>query len=128
VEYPYLVVSTNIENSHADVISISNFRRTKEKIKKKIKKGIGLEIMITNIRKSDSAGIGRWFEDIRELHSLCRLVRCQLIISSGANSIYEMVPGASFDAILRSCRIVPQHHWHEMNEWLMQRLSRRVLN
>jgi RNase P/RNase MRP subunit p30 len=92
----------------------------------KIRKGIGLEMLITPIRKRDSASVGRWFEDIRELHLFCHSISCQLVLSSGATSVYEMVSGRCFDAILRNCGIKPDRYWSEMDEWIQQRFSRRV--
>ena len=131
VKYPYLIVSDNIENSnmsgHTDIITISSFRRAKDRLRKrKIRNGIGLEMMITPIRKLDGIGVAKWFEDIRELCLFCHSTHCQLILSSGANSICEMVSGRCFDAILRNCDIEPDKHWHEMEEWIEECLSRRV--
>jgi RNase P/RNase MRP subunit POP5 len=106
-------------------VPIRDFRRVKEKLKK-VKKGIGLEITIAPARKMDAASIGRWFEDIRELYSFCHSSRCQLILSSGATSMHEMVSGPCLDAILKYCGIEPERHWREMSGWLEARLARRV--
>lgn len=125
VKYPYLVVSDNVDEP-ADVITISDFRRVKEKLKKKTKKGTGLEVMVAPARKMDSIGIGRWLEDIKDLYSFCHSSRCQFVISSGAKSIHEMVSGPCLDAILKNCGIAPQMYWGEMDSWLDARLSRRV--
>jgi RNase P/RNase MRP subunit p30 len=126
VKYPYLVVSEDIENGRADMLVISNFRREKDHLKKKARKGIGLEIMVAPARKKDAVGVARWFEDLRDLYSFCHLSRCQFVLSSGANSMHEMVSGPCLDAILKNCGIDPQDHWDEMNKWLESRLSRRV--
>lgn len=123
-KYPYLLVSDKTEE-HADVVAIRDFRRAREKLKK-VKKGTGLEITIAPARKMDAAGVGGWFEDIRELYSFCHSTRCQLILSSGATSMQEMVSGPCFDAILKNCGIDPERHWREMNGWLEARLARRV--
>jgi hypothetical protein len=119
------VVSDNMEEP-ADVVTIRDFRRSKEKLKKKVKKGTGLEITIAPARKMDAAGVGRWLEDIGELYSFCHSSRCQLVLSSGATTMHEMVSGSCLDAILRNCGIDPERHWQEMNSWLEARLSRRV--
>ncbi len=126
VKYQYLVVSEDIENGRADMLMISNFRRAKDHLKKKARKGIGLEVMVAPARKMDAIGVAKWFEDLRDLYSFCHSSRCQFVLSSGANSMNEMVSGPCLDAILKNCGIDPQEHWDEMNEWLESRLSRRV--
>jgi hypothetical protein len=124
-KYQYLVVSDKIEEP-ADVVAIRDFRRAKDKLKKKVKKGTGLEVTIAPARKMDAAGVGRWLEDVGELYSLCHSSRCQLILSSGASSTHEMVSGPCMDAILKNCGIDPERHWRELNSWLDARLARRV--
>jgi len=126
IRYPYLVVSNDLENGRADLLTIGSFNRAKEHLKKKSRKGTGIEIMIAPVRKLDGAGVAKWFEDVRDLYSFCHSSRCQLVLSSGASSINEMVSGPCFDAILKTCGIDPQKHWKEMNWWLESRLSRRV--
>lgn len=125
VKYPYLVVSDTADRP-ADVLTVNDFRRVKERLKKKVKKGTGLEVTVAPARKMDAASVGRWFDNIRELHSFCHSSRCQLVLSSGAASMHEMVSGPCFDAILKNCDIDPQRHWREMNTWLETKLSRRV--
>jgi hypothetical protein len=125
VKYPYLTVSDDI-GKPADILTVSDFRRIKEMMKKKVKKGTGLEVVIAPARKMHAAAIGRWFEDIREMYSLCHSSRCQFVLSSGATSMHEMVSGQCFDAILKNCSIDPERHWREMNSWLETKLSRRV--
>jgi hypothetical protein len=124
VKYPYLVVSDKI-GEPADVVMIRDFSKSKEKLKK-VKKGTGIEIAIAPARKMDATGVGRWFEDIGELYSLCHSSRCQMILSSGASSMNEMVSGPCFDAILKNCGIDPEKHEVQMNDWLESKLSRRV--
>ena len=124
-KYRHLVVSDDLEES-ADIILIKAFRRSKEKLKRKVKKGTGLEITIAPARKMDAVSVGKWFEDISELYAFCHSSRCQMILSSGAKSEYEMVSGPCFDAILRNSGIEPERHWQEINNWLEGRLSKRV--
>lgn len=124
-KYPYLIVSDNL-GEPADVLAIRDFRRVKEKLKKKVKKGTGIEVTVAPARKMDAAGVGKWFDDIINLYSFCHSSGSQLVLSSGASSIYEMLSGPCFDAVLKNCCIDPQRHWREMNNWLEARLSRRV--
>jgi hypothetical protein len=125
VKYPYLTISDNA-GEPADVLTVSNFGRIKEKLKKKVKKGTGLEVTVAAARKMDDTSVGRWFEDIKGLHSFCHSSRCQFILSSGATSMHEMVSGPCLDAILKNYDIDPQRHWREMNSWLEMKLSRRA--
>ena len=124
-KYPYLVVSDSVDEP-ADVVTIRDFRRVKEKLKKKAKKGTGFEVTVAPARKMAAVTVGKWLEDIKDLYSFCHSSRCQFIISSGATSMHEMVSGPCLDAILKNCGIDPQRHWLEMNSWLEARLSRRV--
>jgi hypothetical protein len=125
VKYPYLTVSDSVAEN-ADIIVVYDFRRVKEKMKKKARNGIGLEVTIAPARKMDATNLGKWFESIRDLHSFCQSSKCQLVLSSGATSMSEMVSGPCLDAILKNCDIDPQNYWREMNSWLEARLSRRV--
>lgn len=125
VKYPCLIVSDD-PNGPADVLMINDFRKAQEKLKKKVKKGTGLEVLIAPVRKLDSSAVARWFKNISELYSFCHSSRCQLVISSGASSMIEMISGPSMDAILKNCSIDPERYWREMNDWLESKLSRRV--
>jgi hypothetical protein len=119
------VVSENI-GEPAEVLTVNDFSRVKERLKKKVKKGTGLEMTVAPARKMDAAGAGRWFDSVRELHSFCHSSSCQLVLSSGATSMHEMVSGPCLDAMLKNCGIDPEKHWREMNIWLETKLSRRV--
>lgn len=124
-KYLYLVVSDNADDP-ADVIAIRDFHTVKEKLKKKVKKGSGLEVTVAAARKMDAVGVGKWFDDMKELYSFCQSSKCQLILSSGASSMHEMVSGPSLDAILKNCKIDSERHWREMNNWLESKLLGKV--
>ncbi len=126
-KYHYLVVSDNANNlDNIDVLTVNSLRSVKDKLKKRAKKGIGLEVMVARARAMDGANAGKWFSELMELYEFCHSMRCQLVLSSGASSAHEMVSGTCFDAILKICGVDPQKHWQEMGEWLELRLSRRV--
>jgi hypothetical protein len=125
VKYTYLTVSDNIDEP-ADLLMISDFRKVKERLKKKVKKGTGLEVIVTPVRKMDAAAAGKWFDCVNELYVFCHSSRCQFILSSGAGSEYEMVSGPCLDAMLKTVGVEPQSHWHKMEEWLGAKLSKRV--
>ncbi|MEO9295267.1 MAG: hypothetical protein ABI347_06680 [Nitrososphaera sp.] len=127
VKYDYLVVSDNIEDaSWVDVVTVRDFRRVKEKLKKKARAGLGLEMIVAHARKMDATCAAKWLADVSELYSFCRSAKCQLILSSGADTSYSMVSGQCLDAILQVCGIDPERHWAEMSAWLASRLGRRV--
>ena len=130
VKYPYLVVSDDNDrnNSHVDLVTLKDFRRAKEHLRRKGKKRIGFEVMISTARKMDGSKVAKWLEDVRELYSLCHSSGLQFVLSSGSKSLCETVSGPCFDAILKNCDIEPKQHWDEMNEWLDERLSREVLS
>ncbi|MGI0020269.1 MAG: hypothetical protein ACREAY_07340 [Nitrososphaera sp.] len=124
VNYQYLVVSESVEDMpRIDVLAVKDIGRIKERLKKKIMPGVGLEMAVAPARKMDA---GRWFSDVRELYSYCRSSGCQFILSSGADSLHSMVSGQCLDAILETSGIDPCEHWNEMNGWLESRLARRV--
>ena len=125
VNYPYLIVSENITQP-ADVLMIRDINKVKEQLKKKIKKGTGLELTVNPARKMDGRSVGKWFSSLRDLYAFCHSSRCQFILSSGATSQYEMISGPCLDAILKTADIEPQSYWRSMGKWLEERLSSNV--
>ena len=125
VKYQYLTVSENIDDA-ADILMINDFRKLKESLKKKVRKGTGLELTVKPARKMDAAALAKWFECVNELYSFCHSSRCQFILSSGAGSAYEMVSGPCLDAILKTADVDPQTHWNNMVQWIDAKLSKRV--
>jgi hypothetical protein len=128
VKYDYLIVSENIdEASRADILVLRDFRRAKERLKKKAKGGgAGIEITVQQARKMDAIGVARWIADAHDLYEFCQSSGFQFILSSGAGSPSEVVSGQSFDAMLKMTEIDPQKHWRELAGWLESRLERRV--
>ncbi len=121
-----MLVSENADDApRVDVLSLKNFARAKERLKKK-KGGAGIEITVAQARKMDAAGVARWVSDARDLYQFCRSSGFQFILSSGADSPTSAVSGQSLDALLKIMGIDPQKHWEEMGEWLESRLERRV--
>lgn len=132
--YPYLVVSEKIDelllsSSSIDIFVVTAFKEINDNLKKKVRKkrGIGLEVSLADLRKSDGLQIGKWFNQIRDLYKFCRSSNSQFILSSGANSVMEMVSGRSFDSILRICDIKPEHYWRELGEWIESKSHTRCL-
>jgi RNase P/RNase MRP subunit p30 len=105
---------------------IRDFNKVKEQLKKKIKKGTGLELTVNPARKMDGRSVGKWFNNLSDLYAFCHSSSCQFILSSGARSEYEMISGPCLDAILKTGGIDPQSHWRNMGEWVDERLLRNV--
>jgi hypothetical protein len=125
VDYPYLVVSENV-GEPADILTIRDFNKVRKQLKKKIKKGTGIELTINPARKMDGGSLGRWFSGLSDLHAFCHSSRCQFILSSGATSENEMISGRCLDAILKTAGIEPQAYWSNVGRWLEERLLRNV--
>ncbi len=125
-KYRYVTVSDNMDDARADIITIGNPRGAKDRLKKKSRRCAGLEVLISPVRKLDGPSTARWFRDLYELYGFCRSSGQQLILSSGAESVQEMVSGPCMDAILESCGIDAKSHWHDLNLWLDQKLMARV--
>lgn len=132
--YPYLVVSEKIDelllsSSTIDIFVVRDFKDINDNLKKKVRKkgGIGLEVILDDLRKSDGLQTGKWFNQIRDLYKFCRASNCQFILSSGANSVVEMVSGRSFDSILKICDIKPEQYWRELRQWIESKSHTRCL-
>lgn len=90
-----------------------------KQLKRLNRKNIGIEIKIKDIRDSIYANdIGRWVRCIKDVYKFCELTDNQLIISSGADSKFEMIGENSFESILKVCDIDPQKYWNALNGWL----------
>ncbi len=105
---------------------IRDFNKVKKQLKKKVKKGTGLELTVNPARKMNGGSVGKWFNTLSDLYTFCHSSRCQFILSSGATSEYEMISGPCLDAILKTVGIEPQGHWRSMGKWLEEKLSRNV--
>jgi RNase P/RNase MRP subunit p30 len=128
--YPYLVVCKSVEEistSRADILVVEDFKRIEEDLKRRVKKRIGLEVIVSRVRKQDGRNIGKWFNEIRNLYKFCKLNDYQFILSSGANSALEMISARSFESILKLCDIKPEHYWQDLAEWIEVKYQRMVL-
>jgi hypothetical protein len=123
--HPYLTISEDIDGS-SDLLIVKDFDKIRQKLRRKLKKGTGLEITISPARKLSASMLGKWFKCISEMYEFCRSTHCQFILSSGAESPYDMVSGPCFDAILKTAGIDPHNHWECMQQWLEAKLSKRI--
>lgn len=122
--YRYLVVANNLEQLGSssflpNLVVVKDFEKTKSFIKKKKHKSrIALEVLLSDIRYQEGFKVGKWFREITDLYRFSKRADCQFIISSGANSIWEMTSAQCFESIMRLCKIPPQTYWEELEEWL----------
>ncbi len=107
--------------SKTDLLTIQDFSRIRDNLKKKVRPHLGLEISIANVRRLDAEAIGRWLSQARSVYRVCKSARCQFIISSGAKSIFEMVSSRTFESILTMLSISPGNYWAELSAWLDSR-------
>lgn len=124
--FPYLIVSDNIRSldSKTDLFLIDPFQR-KDTIKRKVKRGLGIEISIASARKLEAMKAGRWLKEVKSINEFCHSNNCQFILSSGATSVNELISARSFESILNVVGISPRVYWKEMSEWLFAKSKAR---
>jgi hypothetical protein len=124
--FPYLIVSDNIRSldSKTDLFLIDPFQR-KDVIKRKVKRGLGIEISIASARKLEAVMAGRWLKEVKSIYQFCQSNNCQFILSSGATLVNEMISARSFESILNVVGISPRIYWKEISEWLYAKSKAR---
>ncbi|HJU78180.1 MAG TPA: hypothetical protein VJ599_01275 [Nitrososphaeraceae archaeon] len=117
--FPYLIVSDNIRSldSKTDLFLIDPFQG-KDALKRKAKKGLGIEVSIAPARKLDTLLVARWLRELKSIYIFCQSNDCQFILSSGATSINEMISAKTFESILNVVGINPTTYWKKISEWL----------
>lgn len=125
---PFLVTSESIGDlssmSNIDIISLRDINLRFED-RRKLLRGIGLEITVSDLRRADGKQLGKWIADISSFYAYCKHARFQFILSSGATSVCELVSGRSFDSLLETCGIDPMSYWNDLDNWLQIRLIKR---
>lgn len=124
--FPYLIVSDNIRSldGKTDLFLIDPFQR-KDAIKRKVKRGLGIEISIASARKLEAVMVGRWLKEVKSIYEFCQSNHCQFILSSGATSVNEMISARSFESILNIVGITPRIYWRKISEWLYAKTKAR---
>lgn len=126
--FPYLLVSEQIgeiSSPGLDIFDIRDYPRVKSLLRKRVRRGLGLEIFINDLRRADGSAVGKWLEYIRQIYKLTKSSSCQLILSSGARSSREMIAGRSFDTLLSLCDINPGVYWKELESWIDVKIGRK---
>lgn len=121
--YMYLVYETfddrvDQKGTGFDVIVVNGPMYNKSLFQKLAGKNIGFEILVSNVKYLNSYEVGKWFSDVKYIHYLCRKYRHQLILSSGARDIYELLSAKIFDSFLTKLDISPDDYWSSLNKWL----------
>ena len=116
---PYLIVSDSMKTLDANTdLFIIDPLQSKDGIKRKAKRGLGIEISISSARKLEAHMLGRWMRQAKFIHEVCNSNKCQFILSSGAYSIHEMVSARTIESILKFIGISATNYWEELSEWL----------
>jgi hypothetical protein len=117
--YPYLIVSDNIKtlDGKTDLFLIDPFQ-SKDAIKSKAKRALGVEISISFAKKLNATMVGKWLKEVKSIYEFCKSNDCQFILSSGASSINELVSARAFESILKLIGVTPKNYWNEITEWL----------
>jgi hypothetical protein len=116
---PYLIVTDNMKKLDANTdLFMSDPLQSKDGIKRKAKRGLGIEISISSARKLEAHMLGRWMRQAKFIYEVCNSNKCQFILSSGAYSIHEMVSARTIESILKFIGISPTNYWEELSEWL----------
>ena len=116
---PYLIVTDNMKKLDANTdLFMSDPLQSKDGIKRKAKRGLGIEISISSARKLEAHMLGRWMRQAKFIHEVCNSNKCQFILSSGAYSIQEMVSARTIESILKFIGISATNYWEELSEWL----------
>jgi len=124
--FPHLIVADNIRylDSKTDLFLIDPFQG-KDVLKRKAKRGLGIEISIYPVRKLDAHSVARWLKEIKSIYMFCQSNDCQFILSSGATSTNELISARSFESILTVAGIDPGTYWKKISEWLYTKTKAR---
>jgi hypothetical protein len=113
-------------NKDTDIVTINKIGM-KNLIKKRVRKELGLEVSLSNIRYSSGDSISRWVKESRCIYKLCKSSGSQFILSSGARTITEMVSTRTIESILFLLDIDPKNYWKDISEWLDSKDKIRVI-
>lgn len=104
--------------NNTDILVMNCLSNSKLLLKKLSGKNIGFEFSLYDLKYLDNYQLGRWFSEIKYFYILCERYGHQLILSSGARNIFELVSFRLFNSILEKLNISPNDYWLNLNEWL----------
>lgn len=123
-DYPYLLYigpeqKRNSKFSECDIVMVGNLTDAKLLLQKHSGKNLGFEFFISDLKDMNANEIGRWFSDIKYFYGQCKRYKHQLILSSGARNIFELVSLRVFNSILCNLGIKSIDYWSDLNQWLI---------
>ncbi len=128
-KFPFLVASDNyhdLASKEVDIVEINDIdQQFYEMLRRTTSKKLGVEITISKLRATDGQRLARNIALIKSIHSFTEKYGNQLVLTSGASSVFEMVSGRCFDALLQLCDIKPETYWNSLNNWLEHKISMR---
>jgi hypothetical protein len=121
--YTYLVyenLDDRIDQKGAgyDVLEVDSPIHYRSMFQKLAGKNMGFEILISNLKYRNSYEVGKWFSDVKYIHYSCKKYGHQLILSSGASNIYDLISAKLFNSFLVKLDILPREYWFSLNKWL----------
>lgn len=120
-------MSDSVDSANlADLVTIASFPSAKSILKKKARKGLGVEFLIAGARTKSAHEIARWLASMAEASLFCQTTHCQFILSSGAAVPEELISGKCWDEILAEIGIEPMNYWKELEGWVKGVTSQRV--
>ena len=122
-DYLYLFYE-NLDNkfdqkrSGYDILVIGKPSNYKPILQKLDGRNIGFEFLVSNLKYLNSSEVGKWFSNVKYFYHLCKKYKHQLILSSGAKSIYELISPRIIDSILKKMDISSAEYWSSLRIWL----------
>jgi hypothetical protein len=128
-KFRYLVISENyhdLVSKDVDLVGITAIdEQFYEMLKRSSSKKLGIEIAVSWLRKTNGHKLAKNIALIKSIHNFTQKYGNQLVLTSGASSIFEMVSGRCFDALLELCDIKPETYWNSLNNWLEHKIGMR---
>jgi hypothetical protein len=109
-------IDENFNNS--DILTIKNLSNIKSLLKKHNGKNIGIEFLISDLKHCNTNELGKWFYNIKWVYEMCKKYKSQFILSSGANSYYELTSSKVFNVLLKKSDIDTGEYWNDLCRWL----------
>lgn len=122
-DYLYLLYE-NLDNkfdqkrSGYDILVIGKPSNYKPILQKLDGRNIGFEFLVSNLKYLNSSEVGKWFSNVKYFYQLCKKYKHQLILSSGAKNIYELISPRIIDSILKKMDISSAEYWSSLRIWL----------
>lgn len=127
--FPYLIASDNYHDlgrKDLDLVEITDVDQLfYEMVRRNSSKRLGIEIAVRRLRAAKGQKLANNLALIKTIHGFAERYGNQLVLTSGATSVFEMVSGRCFDALLTLCDINPETYWNSLNNWLEHKISMR---